>query len=182
MPVDNTFSVTTFRTVGNAATTQNLFTIENGGSSAKEVHLRRLSVVMDATAALTAVSVQFRASRIASMPTGGTTLTKVAYDTGSSASVAQVVCRGATASDGGGATAITATPGTIAYQQLGQRMHTLVGQVLTDIVPVLPPHVADQPFVLVPGEALVVQILATAGTSNPGTNHYVVNCTWDEFS
>jgi hypothetical protein len=182
MPIDNTFIVSSFRTLGTATTAQNLFSIENQAGSLKDVHIRRANVVMDTTAVLTTVAVQLRSSRIATMPTGGTVLTKSAFDTGKPASIATVVCRGATASDGGAATAITATLGSILYEQLGQRMHTLVGQVLTDIVPVVPLAAADNPIVLKPGQALVVAVSATATGSNPATNHYVVNLTWDEVS
>jgi hypothetical protein len=35
-------------------------------------------------------------------------------------------------------------------------------------------------FVLRQNEALLVHIVAAAGTSNPATNHYVVNVCWEE--
>jgi len=35
-------------------------------------------------------------------------------------------------------------------------------------------------FTLRQNEALLVHIVAAAGTSNPATNHYVVNVCWEE--
>jgi hypothetical protein len=182
VPIDNTFVASSFRTLGTAAIPQNIFSIENQAGSAKTLEVRRLSVVMDATAVLTAVAVQVRTSRITTLPTGGTTLTKVAFDTGLPASISQAVVRGATASDGGAATAITATASSIFYESLGQRMHTAVGQILTDLIPAVPLYAENEPIVLRAGQALLVQINASAAASNAATNHYIVNCTWDEVS
>jgi hypothetical protein len=183
VPIDNTFIASTFRTLGNAAVAQSLFSISNTSGAAKKVLIRRLNVVMDSTAALTGVAVQVRSSRVTgTVPGGGTVLTKTPFDTAKTASIANVVCRGATASDAGGATAITGALGGIMYESMGQRMHTLVGQVLTDIIPAIPQYAATEPIVLNANEALIVAIQAAAAASNPATNHYIVNCTWDEFS
>jgi hypothetical protein len=38
----------------------------------------------------------------------------------------------------------------------------------------------DYNFILRQNQALLVQIVAPAGTSNPATNHYVVQVTWEE--
>jgi len=175
-----TGSAATFRTVGAAATTQNLFTIENTAGSAVLVGVRSLVMQLDATAVLTAVMPLVKTTRIA-IPTGGTTLAKVALDT-SQSSVANVIVRGATASDGGGATAITATPGGIIWQQYGMRVHTAVGQIASPDYPLLPSLVSGSPLVLRPSEALLVQVVAAAGTSNPATNHWFVQCVWEEFT
>jgi hypothetical protein len=173
------FSVATFRTLGAAATTQNLFSLENTAGSAVTVKIRRLLVQMDATAALTAVMPLIKTSRPTAIPSGGTTLSKAQWNTANT-SAANVIARGATASDGGTATAITATPGTIAWQQYCMRLHTAVGQVLAPDNNLLPALVDTQDFTLAAGEALLVQIVAAATTSNPATNHYFVNCAWEE--
>jgi len=108
------FSVATFRQVGNAATTQNLFTIENIDST-KLVYVRRILVQMDATAALTAVMPLIKTSRATGVPTGGTTLNKGQFDT-ANASNANTICRGSTASDGGANSGPTATPGDVLWE------------------------------------------------------------------
>ena len=113
----------------------------------------------------------------AGVPTGGTTLSKAQFDT-SNASDAQVVVRGANASDGGAATAITATAGTAIWQEFQMRLHTAVGQVLSP--PSRMQTILTKDLVLRTTEALLVQVVAAAGTSNPATNHWSVCVTWDE--
>jgi len=174
-------AVATFRTLGNAATTHDLFSLENTSGAPLNIVVRRLLVQADTTAVLTAQMPQVKTHRCP-VPTGGTTLTKMPYDTaGGAASMANAIARGATASDGGGATAITSSPGTVAWQQYCARMHTLVGQVLAPDNNLLPSLVETMNFVLRPTEALVVRVLASVGTSNPATNHWFVNCVWEEL-
>jgi hypothetical protein len=170
--------VTSFRTLGTASTPHNLFTIENTVGSAVIVRVRRLLVQLDATATLTAVMPLVKTSRCA-IPSNGTTLAKTPFDTAQS-SAANVVFRGATASDGGGASAITATAGDIMWQQYCMRMHTVVGQVQAPDNNLLPSLVETDPVLLRAGEALLVQIVASAGSSNPNTNHWFVECMWEE--
>ena len=173
------FSACTFRTLGAAAVTQNIFTLENAADSGCYVRVRRMVFQMDATAALTAVMPLFKTSRTTALPTGGTVLGKAQFNT-AVASAAGVVARGANASDGGAATAITATPGTIIWQQYGMRMHTVAGQVLGLDNNVLTAISAEFPLILAPGEAILVQCVAAAAASNPATNHYFVQAAWDE--
>ena len=172
------FSASTFRQVGNAGTTQNLFTIENIDAT-KLVWIRRLSVQMDATAALTAVSPLIKTSRATGVPTGGTTLSKGQFSS-TAYSNANTILRGSTASDGGANSGPTATASTVVWEQYMMRLHTAVGQVLAPDMPCLPIVVDVQDFVLRQNEALLVHIVAAAGTSNPATNHYVVNVCWEE--
>ena len=172
------FSASTFRQVGNAGTTQNLFTIENIDAT-KLVWIRRLSVQMDATAALTAVSPLIKTSRATGVPTGGTTLSKGQFSSTASSN-ANTILRGSTASDGGANSGPTATASTVVWEQYMMRLHTAVGQVLAPDMPCLPIVVDVQDFVLRQNEALLVHIVAAAGTSNPATNHYVVNVCWEE--
>lgn len=172
------FSAASFRTLGTAATPQNLFTIENIDAT-KLVWIRRVTVQLDATAVLTSVMPQVKASRATAVPTGGTALNKGQFDTGN-ASNANTICRGGTASDGGVATAITATAGTTLWQQYCMRMHTVVGQVLAPDNNVLPLLVETEDFVLRQNQALLIQIVASAGASNPATNHWFCNVVWEE--
>lgn len=172
------FSASTFRQVGNAGTTQNLFTIDNIDAT-KLVTVRRLNIQMDATAVLVSVMPLLKCSRLTSAASGGTTLTKVPFNT-SNTSNANTVVRGSTASDGGANSGPTATPGNIVWQQFGMRLHTAVGQVLGIDNNVLPLLVETQDYVLKQNEGLVVHVVAAAGASNPATNHYFVEVVWEE--
>jgi hypothetical protein len=174
-------ALASFRTLGNAATPQNIFSIENAGGSAVILGVSRLTVEMDATAALLTVASEFKTSRPTALPTGGTALTKVAIDTALTSS-ASVVARGATASDGGAATAITATAGSTMWHQYLLRQQTLVAQYEPTDYSLLPTDIADVDWVIVrAGEALLVQVVGTAG-SNAATNHYVIKCAFFEYT
>lgn len=172
------FSAATFREIGTAATPQNLMTIENIDPT-KLVYVRRLIVQLDATAVLTAVMPLVKTARTIGVPTGGTTLSKAQFDT-ANASNANTIVRGSTASDGGANSGPTATAGTTIWQQYCMRMHTVVGQVLAVDNNILPMLVDTQNLVLRQNEALVVQVVASAGTSNPSTNHWFVQIVWEE--
>jgi hypothetical protein len=172
------FTASSFRMLGNAATPHNLLTIENIDPT-KLVTIRRITVQMDATAVLTSVSALFKASRAAAIPTGGTVLNKGVFDT-SNSSNANTIVRAANASDGGAATVITATAGTAIWSQYHMRLHTAVGQVLSNDELLLPNLLMDYNFILRQNQALLIQVVAPAGTSNPATNHYVVQVTWEE--
>lgn len=171
-----TFSAASFRILGTAATPHNLFTIENTDATV-QVRIRDLMIQLDATAVLTAVMPLAKVSRATGVPSGGTTITKAQFDT-ANASDAQVVIRAANASDGGAATAITATAGTTIWQEYQTRLHTAVGQVLSP--PSRMPTLLVKDLVLRQNEAILVQVVAAAGTSNPATNHWSVCVTWDE--
>lgn len=171
-----TFSAASFRILGTAATPHNLLTIENTDATVV-VTIRDIMVQLDATAVLTAVMPLVKVSRATAVPTGGTTLTKAQFDT-NNASDAQIIVRGANASDGGAATAITATASAALWQEYQMRLHTAVGQVLSP--PSRMPTLLDKSLVLRQNEALLVQVVASAGTSNPATNHWSVCVTWDE--
>ncbi len=172
------FSASTFRILGAAATPQNLLSIENIDAT-KLVTIRRITVQMDATAVLTSVSPLFKASRATGVPSGGTALSKAQFDTGNSSN-ANTIIRAGNASDGGAATAITATAGTTIWSQYLMRLHTAVGQVLSTDESLLPNLLVDYDFILRQNQALLIQIIAPAGASNPNTNHYVVQVVWEE--
>lgn len=172
------FSAASFRTLGTAATPQNLFTIENIDAT-KLIYIRRLTVQLDATAVLVSVMPQVKVSRSVAVPTGGTVLSKAQFNT-ANASNANSIVRGGNASDGGVATAITATAGTSIWQQYCMRMHTVVGQVLALDNNVLPLLVETENLILRQNQALLVQVVASAGASNPATNHWFCNVVWEE--
>jgi len=179
----NTGLVTTWRTLGAAALTQNLFAISNASGSSILIAVRRLTAQIDHTVLLAAVMPQIKTFRItAGIAAGGTLLDKKQLDTTKTEN-ASVTVRGATASDGGAATAITGTLDTGAvWQQFGSRMHSAVGQILGNDNNVLPQLVEDDPLILRANQALVVQVVASPATSNPATNHWFVQCVWDEYT
>lgn len=173
------FSAATFRTVGSAATPQNLFTIENIDAT-KLVYIRKLIVQCEGTAALTSVTPLIKVSRATGVPTGGTTLAKGLFDT-SNSSNANTICRGQTASDGGALSGPTATAGDVIWEQYVTRLHTAVGQLVYLDSELLPANIVPtQNFILRQNQALLVQVVAAAGASNPASNHYVVNVCWEE--
>jgi hypothetical protein len=183
----NTFSTGSFRIVGRAATTQNLFTIENT-STTTVLTLRRLIMQMDATVTLQAVMPLVKTSRCA-VPTGGFTPTtgvlfgKVPFDTTTTSATTTTIRLDSYVDGTNATTAITATPAYTLWQQFGMRISTAVGQIVAVDCDMLPMLVSDSslaPFTLRANEALVVQIVAAATTSNPTTNHYFVNCVWEE--
>ena len=172
------FSCATWRQIGTAATPQNIMSIENIDAT-KLVTIRRLVVQMDATAVLTAVMPLVRASRATGVPTGGSTLNKALFDTGNTSN-ANTIVRGSTASDGGANSGPTATAGDTIWQQYCMRMHTVVGQVLVPDNSVLPALVDTQDFILRQNQALLIQVVAAAGSSNPATNHWFCQVVWEE--
>lgn len=174
-----TFSAATFRQIGNAATTQNLMTIENIDST-KLVTIRRMVFQMDALAVLTAVMPLIKLSRTTGVPTGGTVIGKGLWDTANTSN-ANTIVRGSTATDGGANSGPTATPAAeILWEQYGMRLHTAVGQVLGPDNSVAPIIVETKNLILRQNQALVVQVVAAVGSSNPATNHYFVQVVWDE--
>jgi 6-phosphogluconolactonase (cycloisomerase 2 family) len=173
-----TYAVSSFRTNGNGATTQTLFALVNDGPAT--VTVNSLSVVMDrdTTTAQTMIAAQVQAWRTEQEVTGGTALTVVKATTGWVDVPAGVSVLGATASDGGTLTPITpaAPDAGVAGQVLTSRMQTTAttgGQVLTDVLRPLALGVA--PFIVRPGESLVVGVAAAATASNPTTQRYFVN-------
>jgi hypothetical protein len=173
------YSATSWRTLGTGASPQLLLAILNTHATTL-VKVHRAIVQMDATAVLTAVMPQVKIGRVTGgNPTGGTALTKAQFDT-NAASDGAITVVGGTASDGGVATAITATMGDILWQQYCMRMHTLVGQVLAPDNNILPTICEATPVILRQNQALLVSVIGT-GASNPATNHWIVQTVWEEL-
>jgi len=170
------YACSTFRTLGAAAATQNLFTLENPAASPNKVAIRSLSFISDSTVALATVSQQAILSKPAVLPTGGTVLSAIKFcsDYGSP----QAIARGATASDGGVATAITAAAGTSIWQQFFDRAQTAAGWYTHPNYSMIPDVGADlRQLIIHPGESILVQ----AVTSVPATTHMICNCAWAEY-
>lgn len=177
--IQSQVSVSSFRTTGNGGTLQNIFSLNNGADSVVVVRIIELTLEFEATAALTAVSPVVRVSRPDVAPSSGSTLTKVLAHT-LFASDANVVARGETTSDGGTRTGINANPAaTGLIAKFLPRLHTAAGWLGKESISLLP---GGMPLYLRVGQFLLVRIEAAAAASNPTTNHYVVNCTWEEVT
>jgi hypothetical protein len=155
--------------------------LQNSGSDVI-VKVKRLVVQLDATVLLASVMPLVRTTRI-TWQDGGTTLPKGSFDS-TETSAATVIARCAQSADAGTPaivrTPITASLGDTIWQQYCMRNHTLAGQILGLDNPVLPTLIENTPFVLRPFESLLVYVTASVGTSNPLTNHWFVQCAWDE--
>lgn len=165
--------------LGNDATTQTLFTVENGIASRVNVLIRELDLDLDAIVAMTAVMPLVKTSRGVSI-SGGITLAKGTFDT-TLTSDAAVVFRSAM----GETAPITATAGTVIHQQFLTRLHTAAEQALNFNngygTTCLPYPVTDKDFVLRPGQNLIVQLVGAATTSNAAiTNAFNAACVWEE--
>lgn len=165
--------------MGNDATTQTLFCVENGIASRVNILVRELDLDLDNIAALAAVMPLIKTSRGISI-SGGITLAKGSMDTTLTSDPA-VVFRSAM----GETAPITATPGTVICQQFLQRMHTAAEQSVVlqngSGTTCLPYPIADKDFVLRPGESLIVQLVGAATTSNAAiSNYFHAACVWEE--
>lgn len=168
--------VTTFRTLGSGASPHVLFTAEVAANARTLLQLREIAIQLDATAVLTSVMPQVKLVRLTALPTGGTPLTAVPDNAAERQAAATF--RGATASDGGVASAIAAALGAVVDQVYVTRLHTLVGQVVGGRMLLLQRRSDESALVLWPGEAAAVVVIASPATSNPNTNHWLVSARW----
>ncbi len=168
-------AVSTFRIVGLATANHNLFTIFNKTGSTKFIKLKRLTYQTDHTALNTAVAGVVHATRITAVPTGGTVVTKVPFDTTLTADT-NIEMMMATASDGGAATAITATAGTRMWSGFKSRAPTVAGQFLFPDETLIPFFCDVDPIILRASQGILVSVVQAALT----TDHYLVSCAWEE--
>lgn len=170
--------VAAFRTLGLASANHNIFTLFNKTGSTKLVAVRRMTLQTDDTVASLALAPVVKTFRITAIPTGGTVLTGVSFDT-SLTHDTNVEAMGATASDGGAATTITATanPTSAAWTGFKSRQATAVGQILYPDEPLIPIICENNPIILRASEGLLIRVVDAALT----TSHYLVNCAFDEL-
>jgi len=168
-----TAMTTTFRTNGLASSPHNLFTLENPVGSGRTLAVIRVTMQAEETALSTLV-VSVCGGRTSGLPTGGTVLSSDKLETSGTISG---IARGATASDDGAATTITATMVSRIWTQFKQRLITAAGYITNDDNFVLPQTIEMRPLILSPGQAIVVQAVNNAVT----TDKYVVNCMWYEY-
>ncbi len=163
--------------LGNNATIQHIFALENQIGSRVDVNVRRLTVQNDPQIALTAVMPQVKVSRGVNI-SGGIILDKTAFLT-TQTSDPKVQLRSALAEGA----KIAATQGDTVWQQYTSRLHTAAEQVLVTDESLLPRLVdsAAFDFKLRPGENMLVTVVGAVGTSNPALSHnWLMNCIWEE--
>lgn len=173
-------TVAAYPILGNDATAQNLFAIENGLASRVKMIIKRMSVDNDALAALTSVQPIVKISRISAAPIGGVILGKGVFDTlltsNSHIQVRAAVAEGAP---------ITATPGTTIWEQYTLRLHSAIQKVIliNGDKPILPVPITGADFVLSPGQYLLAQVVGASAASNPAIgNNWFLNLLWEEDS
>jgi hypothetical protein len=168
--------VASFRTIGLASANHNILTIFNKTGSTKLLAVRRLTVQFEDTAASLLLAPTVKTSRITTLPTGGTVLTPLPFDT---ALTHDADCEflGATASDGGAATAIVSPAGTYGWTDFKTRQATAAGQILFPDENLIPGLCETSPIILRALEGLNVQITAASLT----TSHYLMNCAFEEL-
>jgi hypothetical protein len=166
----------TWRTLGTAASPQNVASIYNPNGSGRSLAIRRISLQTDSTALLAAVPMVVKLSRPTALPTGGTVIPAEKFVVQDSNAVGVVLA--GTASDGGAATAITATAGNTMWSQFIDRMHTAVGFIGHPDAFIVPEFTHAEPVILAPGEALLLQGVTAAAN----TTHFVVNFCWEEYT
>lgn len=172
-------SIATFIALGNDQTKQNLLVIQNDYGSRHNVNIRRLLFQLDTINVLTTVMPQVKASRMSVMSTGGIELPKSAIiDTNETSdpyiSIFQTEYPG---------TNIVGTEGQPVWQQMGSRMHTGFSQIIGDDNSQLPQLIEDQPFILHPGENLLIQVVGATAPSNASiTNNWWLQVMWEEDS
>jgi plastocyanin len=164
--------------LGNDATTQNLFAIENQSASRVNVNIRSINISVDDIVVLAAVTPLIRISRATAI-SGGQLVEKTGLDTTQS-SDSNVVFRAALLE----MARITATPGTTIWEKFDNRMHTAVEQQRPNIGKNILPYIVGKTgmeFKLRPSEEVLVQVVAAAGTSNSAVaNNYFVECMFEE--
>ena len=188
------WAASTFRIVGNGAVAQALMTIQVPASSAVRFGVRRVFVTHAPTDAigLAAIPNEFRFARTSAVPSGGTELAKASLYRAAPGNTSDplIVIRGANASDGGAATAITngttiSSTGVIA-RAFGSRIAGAMA--LDEIAPSRielwnAEREGDVPPFTVPGESTAYSILVAnpVAANNAATDNYIVNIEWEEF-
>lgn len=170
-------TATTFRTLGTTTANTNIASLFNKTGSGVLVAVRALVLEHDYTAVVTTVR-NIAVTEISVAPTTGTLLTPVVFDTTQTRST-NVEWRGATASDGGAATALTATPESRFGQAFTFRANgaSQIEQINTDARRMIP-FADDDPVIFRPGEGL----LLTAVEALAATYHLMVNIAWEEYT
>lgn len=168
-------SIPSASTLGNAALTQNLFTITNKVGSRVNIILRHLDAMVDTTVASTTPGSVLKLSRATSI-SGGAIVTPSKFITTETQSAYTEIRTPIL--DG---MPITATPGDIIAERFTSRLHTAVEQVTQIEYDILPSLVATQDFVIQPGESILVRAVSSNVAANSITgNNWYVQASWEE--
>lgn len=179
MAITNTGSASTLAILGNDSTLQNLFTITNRPDSRVNVNVRRLLIQLDTVGTLSAFMPLVKTSRATGI-SGGALLDDCMFNTSQSPSQAVEI-----RATFGGLFGITASAGNTIWQQyLSRQVSSAEQQIAADGngLPALVSNSAS-PFVLRPGESILVQVVAAAYTSNlMQYNNWIMLVSWEEDS
>lgn len=180
-------AVATFRMIGSTATPQWLWQMQNAAGTAVLVSVRSVVVHHDhfSTVASTVANGIFTLSRSTGTRGGGTTVTKVSGGTGPDAaqtSDANVTHSGGASADGTNTLITGLTAGNNMSRRIGNRMHTLVGQMLCPPLELVPAQLSKDGIILRSGEQLAVTATFAAAADNIIGFSYVVSVVWDEYT
>lgn len=171
----------TFRIPGRAGTTgQNLCSIHNATGSSVIVDVDMIAIDVYQTAAKVVAPPIIRAHRVTVLPTNGSSLPKVAEDTGMSSSGSVTLLQDASADGTGSGTTLTATipSNSIITQEPAARALTLVGYEQFDRIEFF----ADSPITLRALEGIVLRLDYSVATSNPVTDMWFGVIRWSEYT
>lgn len=161
----------TFRTIGNAAATQNIMQLR-AATTKTNIALRRAFITLDTPDSLAAISCIARLRRVLTI-SGGTTLTKTVIDTRIGNPQNNIDPRGATASDGGVLLPLLYTASSLIRQRF---IDASIGVELWGI--------SDAPIFLdtndFSGSAAII-IESALATDNPASNQWLAEMEWDEY-
>jgi hypothetical protein len=192
IPVDErvpTFrgAAATFRMVGSAATPQWLWQIQNAVGTNVLVAVRSVVVTHDhfGATASTVVNGVFSLGRSTGTRAGGTALTLSSVGLGEDAvqtSHANVTMVGGASADGTNSLITGLTAGGHMSRRMGNRAHTLVGQILPWPLELVPPPLAKDGIVLRSGDQLAAIVEHAAAANNIVGFAYTVSVLWDEYT
>lgn len=173
--------VSTFRTQGRALTApRRLLAIHNATGSSVVVHINQLTVDLYQTVikAVTVAPPILRVQRFTALPTGGTTLTKVAKDTALTSSASVVVTGDASVDGTLSATPLSVTSTGVLTQEYAPRLITAAGYEMYDRTELL----ADRDVVLRALEGIALTVDYTAATQEPATDMWIATVDWYEVA
>lgn len=169
----------TARTAGIAGTAGHRIMSLWNGSASRTVHLNQVTIDLYQTAvkAATVIPPIIRVYRVTSAPGGGTTLTKASKDSALTTD-ANIVLKGATASDGGAATAISGAVAStgILTQEYAPRLITAVGYEPFDRTELL----EAKDIILPPNYGVILMLDYSATAANPTSDMWIASMDWWE--
>lgn len=177
----------TFRMIGSAATPQWLWQIQNAAGTTVLVAVRSVVVTHDHSGAVasTAVNGVFSLGKSTGTRAGGTALAKSSVGLGPDAvqtSNVNVTMVGGASADGTNSLVTGLTAGAHMSRRMGNRAHTLVGQILPWPLELIPPALAKDGIVLRSGDQLAATVSFALAADNIVGFGYTVSVLWDEYT